>query len=330
MRSSRLVSLLMLLEVHRRLSASRIAQQLGVSLRTVYRDVDALMASGVPIYAEPGRGGGYRLVDGYRTNLTGLATGEAAALFLVGLPAPAEALGLADQAAAAELKLLAALGPVQRERAARLRDRFHLDIPAWYTPADNPQRLPELADAVLQDRRLDITYRRWQEPREVQRVVDPYGLVLKNGTWYLLAGDRSPGTGEHGGVRTYRVSNVLSATSTGAGVTRPEGFDLAKAWQQQLTGFDERRFIGEAVLRLSAVLIPRLADLSAWWLLRAVEDSPDEPDPAGNRTVRVPIESAGHAAARLIPFGGEVKVLAPAELRDAMVELAQAALAHYC
>lgn len=318
----------MLLEVHRQLSASRIAQQLGVSLRTVYRDVDALMASGVPIYAEPGRGGGYRLVEGYRTNLTGLSAGEAAALFLVGLPVPADALGLADQAASAELKLLAALGPGQRERAVRLRDRFHLDIPAWYTSGENPPMLAVLADAVLQDRRLNIIYRRWQEPREVRRVVDPYGLVVKNGAWYLLARDRSPGTGQRAGIRTYRVSNVLVATATGAGVIRPEGFDLARAWQQQLSEFDQQRFTGEAVLRLSADLLPRLADLSAWWLLSAVEDSPDEPDATGRRTVRVPIESLAHAAAELIPFGGDVEVLGPAELRDAMAELARAVLAH--
>ena len=137
MRSSRLVSILMLLQARQRMTARELAGELEVSLRTVYRDVEALAAAGIPVYAEHGRAGGYQLVDGYRTRLTGLTESEAESLFMVGLPGPAAALGLSQEAASAERKLLAALGPEQRLRAGRLRDRFHLDAPAWYRDAED-------------------------------------------------------------------------------------------------------------------------------------------------------------------------------------------------
>jgi len=152
MRSSRLVSILMLLQARPRVTARELARELEVSLRTVYRDVDALAAAGIPVYAEQGRAGGYRLVDGYRTRLTGLTEDEALSLFMVGLPEPAAALGLREEAASAERKLLAALGPSQRVRAGRLRDRFTLDTSAWYHPAEEAQHLAALAEAVLDDR----------------------------------------------------------------------------------------------------------------------------------------------------------------------------------
>ncbi|MGH8922808.1 MAG: helix-turn-helix transcriptional regulator, partial [Actinomycetes bacterium] len=165
MRSSRLLSLLLLLQTRQQLTARELATELEVSLRTIYRDVESLSAAGVPVYAEHGRAGGYRLVAGYRTSLTGLTDHETAALFMVGMPGPAAALGLAGEASAAELKLLAALAPDQRERAGRLRDRFHLDVPAWYRDAEQAPHLAAVAEAVLHDRRIDVGYRRWKEPR---------------------------------------------------------------------------------------------------------------------------------------------------------------------
>lgn len=312
MRSSRLLSILLLLQTRRQLTARELADELEVSLRTIYRDVEALAAAGVPVYADQGRTGGYRLVEGYRTKLTGLTEQEAAALFLVGMPGPAAALGLTAETSAAELKLLAALAPDQRDRAGRLKNRFHLDLPAWYQDAENSPELSGVADAVLHDRRIKVLYRRWEAPREVERVLEPYGLVLKNGAWYVVAATV-------GGMRTYRVSNILELTPTGEVFERTENFDLPQYWQEHLEGFDQVRFTGEAVVRVSARLVGRMYDVSFPALVKAVAAA--EPAKDGSVTVTLPIESVPNAAAALCRFGDAVEVLEPPELRAELASL---------
>jgi len=312
MRSSRLLSILLLLQTRRRLTARELADELEVSLRTIYRDVEALAAAGVPVYADQGRAGGYRLVEGYRTKLTGLTEQEAAALFLVGMPGAAAALGLTAETSAAELKLLAALAPDQRDRAGRLKNRFHLDLPAWYQDAEDSPHLAAVADAVLHDRRIKVLYRRWEEPREVERVLEPYGLVLKNGAWYVVAAAANR-------IRTYRVSNILELTETDDEFARTEDFDLVQFWQDHLAGFDQIRFTGEAVVRVSARLAGRMYDVSFPTLVKAVAAA--EPDPDGTVVVTIPIESIANAAAALCRFGDAVEVLEPAELRSELAGL---------
>ncbi|TCM41675.1 YafY family protein [Kribbella sp. VKM Ac-2568] len=322
MRSSRLLSILLLLQTRRQLTARELATELEVSLRTIYRDVEALAAAGVPVYADQGRAGGYRLVDGYRTKLTGLTEGEAAALFMVGMPGPAAALGLTEQTSAAELKLLAALGPDQRDRAGRLKNRFHLDMPAWYREAEDSPHLAAIAEAVLHDRRIKVLYRRWEAPREVERILEPYGLVLKNGTWYVVAA--TPG-----GLRTYRVSNILELTPTDEEFIRPGEFDLGRHWQDHLDQFEQRRFTSEAVVRMSAPLVARLSDLSSTLLLKAIADTGAEPDEDGSITVAVPIESIGNAATQFVRYGDRLEVLDPPELRAELGHLARSLVALY-
>ena len=318
MRSSRLVSILMLLQARPRMTARELARELEVSLRTVYRDVEALSAAGVPVYAEQGRAGGYRLVDGYRTRLTGLTEDEALSLFMVGLPGPAAALGLGEEAASAERKLLAALGPAQRVRAGRLRDRFRLDVSAWYRPTEQPPHLAALADAVLDDRVVDVVYRRWEAPREVERRLAPYGLVLKGGTWYLAAA-------YDGVVRTYRVSHILRLTPTAERFERPGGFRLGAWWAHHLADFDERRLSRVAVVRLSPALVRRLPDLSDAVLRDAVVGV--TPDADGWTTVDLPVEHDEVAARQLLPHAGDLEVMSPASLRDLLVERAHAVVA---
>jgi predicted DNA-binding transcriptional regulator YafY len=308
------------------LTARELAEELEVSLRTIYRDVEALAAAGVPVYADQGRAGGYRLVDGYRTKLTGLTEQEAAALFLVGMPGPAAALGLTEQTNAAELKLLAALAPDQRDRAGRLKNRFHLDMPAWYREAEDSPQLAAVAEAVLHDRRIRVLYRRWEAPREVERILEPYGLVLKNGSWYVVA---AAAGGIAGGMRTYRVSNILDLTPTDEEFTRPPGFELAKHWQDHLDEFEQRRLTGHAVVRISAGLVARLGDLSSALLLKAITDTGAEPDADGNVTVAVPIESVGNAAAQFARFGAGLEVLEPPELRAELAGLGRSLLNLY-
>ncbi|MER7572149.1 YafY family protein [Streptomyces sp. NPDC126514] len=289
MKSSRLVSILLLLQTRGRLTAAQLAEELEVSVRTVYRDVEALSAAGVPLYGDAGHAGGYRLLDGYRTRLTGLTADEAEALFLAGVPGPAAELGLGSLLAAAELKVRAAL-PVQ---ADRISARFHLDAPGWYTDADETPFLPAVADAVWNSRVLHVRYRRWREPTDVERRLEPYGLVLKAGRWYVVAGP---------GPRTFRVDQILELTSTTEEFERPGDFDLAAYWAGYQRDFQDRLHRGEAVVRLApGRTLPRA---------RAPHAEED-----GWTRVTVPIESVDHAHAEFLRLGTDVEVLHPAELR---------------
>ncbi len=202
MRASRLVTLLLLLQTRGRLTAAELAGELEVSVRTVHRDVEALSQAGVPIYAERGPHGGIRLVDGYRTRLTGMTPEEVEALFLSGIPGPAAELGLGTVVTAARLKVLASLPPELRTRASRLVERFHLDASGWFQAGEPVPQLGTLSEAVWETRRVEVDYERGD--RRVTRLLEPLGLVLKAGVWYLVAA-------ADGQVRTYRVSRVTAA-----------------------------------------------------------------------------------------------------------------------
>lgn len=312
--ASRLLSLVVLLQARPGTSARGLAAELGVSVRTVYRDVDALAAVGVPVYAETGRNGGYRLVDGYRTQLTGLTPAEAAALPVLGLPAVAIALGLDRPARDAERKLRAALGPDQRAEADRLRGRFHVDLPSWYADAEDPPHLAAVVEAVLHDRRVRVTYRRWEEPREVERSLEPHGVVLKGGAWYVVATTHQPGRRRHpeaADLRTYRVASILALEATEARFARVPDLDLADHWAAGLAAFDARRTTATATVRIHPDLRARLVDHPSHPLTAAARAAGPHAD-----VVALPIESLARAALDLLAFGAEVEVVDPPELRD--------------
>src|ERR1700739_1048836 len=187
MRASRLLSLLLLLQTRGRMTAQELAAELEVSVRTIYRDVDALSAVGVPLYGDAGHAGAYQLLGAFRTRLTGLTAAEAETLFLSGLRGPAAELGLASVVASATLKLRAALPQSLRENADRLRERFYLDARGWYRQSEDVPHLPVVAAAVWDRQVLEIRYERWKEPAEVVRKIEPYGLVIKAGIWYVVA-----------------------------------------------------------------------------------------------------------------------------------------------
>ena len=301
----------MLLQARRQMSARELADELGVSVRTVYRDMSSLQTAGIPIYADAGRAGGYRLLDGYRTRLTGLTTEEAQALFLTGVPKAADDLGLGAVVAGAERKLEAALPPELRQRAETVRARFHLDAPGWYDDGEATPHLSAVARAVWEQRRVAVLYRRWKEPTIVRRVLDPLGIVLKAGRWYLVArvaSDASP--------RTYRVGEILEATVTDETFERPDGFDLATHWQASLVGFRERLQQGEAVIRLSPRGRDRAGDAFPANVIGAIRRSESSPDDRGWVTATVPIESLTHAESEFLKLGRDVEILAPPELRD--------------
>ncbi|MEU8134263.1 helix-turn-helix transcriptional regulator [Streptodolium elevatio] len=318
MRAARLISLVLLLQSRDTMTAAELAGELGVSERTVYRDVVALSEAGVPVYADQGRHGGYRLVGGYRTRLTGLSQAEAEALFLAGLPGPAEDLGLGDAVANARLKVLAALPPSLRAATARTGQRFHLDVPGWFHNAEPPPLLAELASAIWQDRRLEVRYRRgWRVVEEVTRELDPYGVVLKAAVWYLVGrvGDD---------FRTYRVDRMVGVSDTGRSFEREEGFDLAGFWAQNAARFARSLLADEVVVRISPAGRTALVRVAEPPALEAADAAAGEPDEHGWVTTRLPVESLAVAYDVLLTLGPEIEVLEPRELRDRMAEAAAA------
>lgn len=312
MRASRLLSILLLLQTRGRMTAETLAAEFEVSVRTIYRDIDQLSAAGAPVYADRGRSGGFQLMDGYRTRLTGLTDAEAETLFLGGLSGPAAQMGFSGAVTTMQLKLLAALPPERQAAAERLAGRFHLDPVGWYQTTDEAERLPLIAQAVWNSRRISVRYESWKG--EVARELEPLGLILKAGLWYLAAraveGRREP--------RTYRVSNILDLTVGEATFERPAGFDLAAWWAETSRRFEADIFTGTAALRVSRAGLTRLAKLGAEQARIAAEAAAGAD--GGDRwiDVTVPIESVEHAAVDFLRLGGEAEVLAPAALRDAM------------
>ncbi|MCZ7437529.1 YafY family protein [Micromonospora sp. WMMC241] len=317
MRAGRLVSLLLLLQTRGRMTAGELADALEVSVRTVYRDVESLGAAGVPVYADRGPAGGYRLLAGWRTRLTGLTGPEADALFLAGLPGPAAELGLASAVAAAELKVRAALPDELADRSGRIRQRFHLDAPGWFRHPEPVPHLETLAGAVWADRLVRLRYRRWRAPREVTRLVAPLGVVLKAGRWYLVAGCDDE-------VRTYRVGAVLDATVTDEGFARPDGFDLAGYWREWTARYERDVYREQARIRLTVAALEFMPYVFPPEMSRGARAAAGEPGPDGWLETTVPIESVRHAHAELLKLGAEVEVLAPVELRDRFTATAHA------
>lgn len=312
MRAARLISLVLLLQSRETMTAGELARELEVSERTVYRDVLALGAAGVPVYADRGRAGGYRLLGGYRTRLTGLSRAEADALFLSGLPGPVDEMGLAEPVAAARLKVLAALPPPLRDAARRSGQRFHLDIPGWFGAADPPPLLSDLATAVWQDRVVELRYRR---DREVTRTVQPYGLVLKGGVWYLVGrvGD------DH---RTYRVDRVTGVEVTATGFDRDDGFDLAAFWSARVTEFVQAMLPERITVRLSPAGLRALRYVTEPPAAQEALAGAGDPDGQGWVVTRLPVESLDVGYTMLLRFGPEVEVLDPPALRARLADAA--------
>jgi predicted DNA-binding transcriptional regulator YafY len=316
-RASRLVSLLLLLQTRGRMTAQELADALEVSVRTVYRDVESLGAAGVPVYADRGPAGGYRLLEGYRTRLTGLTAPEAEALFLAGMPGPAAELGLGPVMAAAELKLLAALPDELADRSGRVRQRFHLDAPGWFRQPESTPHLATLARAVWEDRLVEMRYLRWRAPREVTRVVAPLGVVLKAGRWYLVAR-----CGEQ--LRTYRVGAVLDLAVRDERYVRPPDFDLAGYWREWTARYERDVYRGQARVRMTVAALEFTQYVFPPEMSRAARAAAGEPDEHGWLETTVPIESVKHAHTELLKLGAEVEVLAPAELRERLTATAHA------
>lgn len=323
MRASRLLSLQMLLETRGRMSAQALSEALEVSVRTLYRDVDQLSAAGVPIYAERGRHGGFALLPGWKTTLTGLTPSEAQAVFLSGLPGPAQDLGLGGDVAGARLKLLAALPAGWRDDAQRVSARLHLDPVDWYRESEPTPHLTAVAAAVWNGHQIRMHYESWADT--VERTVSPLGLVLKAGVWYLVAlpvasagAATAPGTAK-GGPRTYRVSSIRAATALATPVRRPARFDLPGYWAASIQRFESEIYTGHAQVLATPAGLQGLRVLSSA-VARAVAAAKPSRRNDGRVAVSMPIESVDHACGQLMRLSPHVEVLRPAALRRALVQ----------
>ena len=323
MRASRLISVLLLLQTRGRMTAGQLAEELEVSIRTVYRDVEALSASGVPIFADRGVHGGFQLVEGYRTRLTGLTPGEAEALFLSGYPGPAAQLGLGTVLAAAQLKVLAALPPELRSRAGRLRQRFHLDAPGWFQEPEVSPHLQQIAEAVWADRRLHMSYRRGSSDGPlVERVVDPLGVVLKGGIWYLVAqADNSR--------RTYRVSRILDIELLPEHFVRPDDFDLGEYWERSVAEYAGSLPSFPATVKVRGDGLDRLGDAIGRAQTAEAMTTATGPDQDGWLTLSLLAEDLWHAQAQLMQLGADAVVLEPTDLRELIAGVSRAMAALY-
>jgi predicted DNA-binding transcriptional regulator YafY len=330
MRADRLLSILMLLQSRGQMTAGALAGELEVSERTIYRDLDALSAAGVPVYAERGPGGGCALLDSYRTTLTGLTQEEVRALFMLSIPAPLAELGVGEELKMALLKLSASLPATRRGDEERARQRIHLDSSGWFETREPVPHLQTLQRAVWEDRYLHLTYRLRFEAR-AEWVVAPYGLVAKANVWHLVCA-------REGYLRVYRVSQILEAAIAEESFERPADFDLAAFWLDWCTEVEENRPYYPVVVRVAPDLVPWLPsyfgepvreEIARSEHVRAQGVEDDSSDTEAWIRVTLPFESLYEARERLLGFGGAVEIMAPVALRESVVDFARQVVARH-
>jgi predicted DNA-binding transcriptional regulator YafY len=317
MRADRLLSILLLLQTQGRMTARELARRLEVSERTIHRDMEALSGAGVPVVAERGSGGGWSLLDNYRTNLTGLNLAETQALFLNTPARFLSDLGLDKASDAALVKLLAALPAVNRRDAEFMRQRIHIDVAGWHSSGEDVSCLPVLQEAIWQERKLRLFYCR-SDNASVERVVDPLGLVAKGSAWYLVAA-------VEGEIRTYRASRIQEARITDEACFRPDDFDLAAYWSQSTADFVAQLPRYAALVRVSPDLFPRIRFV---WRYARIERT-DPPDDDGWVLIHVLFHFEQDACENVLSGGPHIEVLDPPELRELVIQSATALLARY-
>ncbi|MGH9901925.1 MAG: helix-turn-helix transcriptional regulator [Pyrinomonadaceae bacterium] len=317
MRADRLVSIMLLLQVHRRMTAHQLARRLEVSERTIHRDMEALSTAGVPVAAERGAGGGWMLVEGYRTNLTGLNEAEIRSLFMSKSPRLLADLGLDKAAEAALIKLFAALPVMSRLDAEYARRRIYVDTTGWNHATEAVPFLHTLQQAVWQARRLRFVYGRGGDC-PVERLADPLGLVAKGGAWYLVAA-------VDGETRSYRVSRVQEAEILDEPCARPAGFDLAAFWEESAARFRANLPRYTAVVRAAPEIFGRMPFAGRFARVGEAEG----PDAEGWMKVTVRFDVEEMACEYALSFGPRMEVLEPPSLREKVVKMAASVVAFY-
>ena len=313
MRADRLLALLMLLQTRGKLPARALAVELGVSERTIYRDMLALNTAGIPVYAERGPGGGCALVESYRTTLTGLSAAERTAFFTLNIPAPLAELGLDQELRGALLKLAAALETSSQEEALPSQ-RVYLDWDGWSRPDEPVPHLRTIYQALVQERGLRLILRLPFDTR-VERRVKPYGLVAREGVWRLVCAHQ-------GEMRVYRVGRILEASPLEEGFERPVDFDLRAFWKSWRTVEERNQPHYEVRARLSPELLPWLPAYFGDWIQDAIAQA-GRPDEDGWLRLTLPFESLEAARERILGWGRAVEVLSPLALRKSVIDVAE-------
>jgi predicted DNA-binding transcriptional regulator YafY len=312
MRADRLVATLLFLQSRGRVTAAEVADELEVSIRTARRDLEALSVAGIPVYSQPGRGGGWSLVGGARTDLSGLTADEARTLFLIAGPSSA----VTPEAKAALRKLVQALPETFREEAEKAASAIVLDPARWGdTAPPTPPHLEALQEAVLRERQVVLGYRD-REGAVTERVVHPLGLVSKGSAWYLV-GDTAAG------LRTFRVWRVQTVETTDDVVVRPPDFDLARTWQEIVTRMDEQRATTEVIARVAPGLLGSLRGHFGKRL--HVGDQGDD----GWFDVEITYVYDHDPAMELAGYAAGLEVLSPAAVRESLASIGAELLDRY-
>jgi len=319
MRADRLVALLLLLQAKGRVTAAALADELEVSVRTVYRDLQALANAGVPVFAESGPCGGCQLLPGYRSPLDALTPDEADALLVLGVPRPLRELGLGGLIDSAQQRVSQAAAP-RRPRPGP-GALVHLDMPRWFHPVEDTPHLLALARAVRLARRTEIAYVSGANQRSRRHSIEPLGIVNKAGVWYVVAGTAR-------GTTVFRVGRIREAVITDVDFIRPSSFGLEAFWSTWSSEFAASRPRLAVQVRAAPQAFRVLPEVLGDGVRPALETA-GPPDDEAWRVLELTFEHVNAAAHRLIALGALIEVLSPVEVRDAMVEAAQQVLELY-
>jgi len=318
----------MFLQARGRMTAGELAEELEVSERTIYRDLEALNAAGVPVLAERGPGGGCELPENYRTNLTGLSEPEVRGLFLSAVPGPLADLGLGKSIEAAVLKLTASLPAVQRDNIGQMRERIHIDTAEWFRPPEQVPHLDTVQRAVWADRCVAVLYTR-SDNGLVRRRLEPYGLVAKAGVWYMVAamstlvrplGVTRVKTARRQ-LQVYRVSRIVEARVLEEQFERPEWLNLQEYWERWQQEFQDSLPRYATRIRVAPDIVPLLPRLHGEGV-RALISNADPPDAHGWIEITLVFQSLEEACISVLGLGASAEVVEPAELHIAVLEAA--------
>ncbi|GAE31394.1 helix-turn-helix transcriptional regulator [Halalkalibacter hemicellulosilyticus] len=318
MRGDRLIKILLMLQSQGQLTANELAERLEVSERTIYRDMDALSGAGIPVVAERGKNGGWSLLEGYQTNLTGLKEAEIHALLVSPSIQLLDDLGLTGTSEDARIKLIAALPDKYREHAKEVWNRIYIDTSSWRNEKEKLKSFETLKQSIWQNHKLNMIYQR-ADGQTIERIVQPLGLVAKGNRWYFIAAK------ENGEIRNYRASRIQHAAPINETFERPKSFDIAQYWKSSTEAFVKELPTYEVRVRVTLDIVGRLSYSSHF--VRVIEMSED--DKEGWVLVRLSFDTQEEAIRYILGFSNQMFVIEPTYLRNKICELAESVVVHY-